>query len=136
MNFIGIWLIISAVLAIVGGITLYFTFLSKKNDNKFNGFLGWMYDFLTFKKMLIENILKIFYLIIAAFITVGSLAFISVNFLLFVAILLLGNLSARIIYEFSLVLLLICRNTTEINVKLAKKTSTSEEKVGATTENK
>ena len=40
-----VWIIISAVLAIVGGIVLYFTFLSKKNEGKFTGFLGWVYDF-------------------------------------------------------------------------------------------
>ena len=31
-----------------------------------------------------------------------------------------GNLLVRIIYEFSLVLLLICRNTSDINTKLSK----------------
>ena len=43
-----IWVVISAILAVIGGIVLYFTFLSKKNEGKFTGFLGWMYDFLTF----------------------------------------------------------------------------------------
>ena len=46
----GIWTIVSVILAIIGGIVLYFTFLSKKNEGKFTGFLGWLYDFLTFKK--------------------------------------------------------------------------------------
>ena len=44
---------------------------TKKNEGKFTGFLGWMYDFLTFKKMVIENILKILYLILAEFITLA-----------------------------------------------------------------
>lgn len=47
-----IWVIISLVLAIVGGILIYFLFLNKKNDGKFNGFVGWLYDFLSFKKCL------------------------------------------------------------------------------------
>ena len=55
--------IIAIVLAVVGGIALHFTFLKKSNNGKFKGFWGWMYDFLTFKKMLIENLLKILYLI-------------------------------------------------------------------------
>ena len=54
-----IWIIVSLVLAIVGGIVLYFTFLKKDNEGKYTGFLGWMYDFLTFKKLTIENVLKI-----------------------------------------------------------------------------
>lgn len=114
----GIWMIIAAVLAVVGGIVLYFTFLKKSNEEKFKGFAGWMYDFLTFKKMLIENLLKVLYLICALFITLSSLAMIGVSFLGFLMYLVFGNLFVRIIYEFSLVLLVICRNTTDINKKL------------------
>ena len=113
-----IWIIISAVLAVVGGIVLYFTFLAKKNGGKFTGFLGWMYDFLTFKKMVIENILKVCYLIVAIFITLASFAMISASFVSFLLTLILGNLIARIMYELFLVVLVICRNTTEINKKL------------------
>ena len=116
-----VWIIISAVVAIIGGIVLYFTFLSKKNEGKFTGFLGWMYDFLTFKKMVIENILKIVYLIVASFITLSSLAFISSSFVTFLLYLVLGNLIARISYEIFLVILVICKNTTEINQKLNNK---------------
>ena len=117
-----VWVIISLVLAIVGGIALYFTFLSKKNEGKFTGFLGWMYDFLTFKKMVIENILKILYLIVATFITLSSFSVISSSFLAFLVYLVVGNLIARVCYELFLVILVICRNTTEINKKLDKTT--------------
>ena len=120
-NDAGIWLIISAVLAIVGGIVLYFTFLKKSNDGKFSGFLGWMYDFLTFKKMLIENLLKVLYLIVAVFITLSSFAVIGESFLLFLVSIIGGNLVARIVYEFLLVALVMCRNTTDINDKLTVK---------------
>ena len=112
-----IWLIVSIVLAVGGGIALYFTFLSKKNEGKFAGFLGWMYDFLTFKKMVIENILKICYLIVAIFITLASFTVIS-NIGYFFLYIIGGNLAARIMYELFLVVLVICRNTTEINKKL------------------
>jgi len=122
-----IWVIISLVIAIIGGIVLYFTFLSKKNEGKFTGFLGWMYDFLTFKKMVIENILKILYLVIAMFITLSSFSLISTSFLSFLCYLVIGNLIARISYELFLVLLVICRNTTDINKKLTK-TEVKEEK--------
>lgn len=115
------WIIISAVLAVVGGIALYFTFLSKKNEEKFTGFLGWMYEFLNFKKLTVEVVLRITYLILAIYITLSSLASIGTSFLSFLLTLVLGNLVLRIIYEFSLILLVICRNTTEINKKLSKK---------------
>ncbi len=116
-----IWIIVSLVLAVVGGILIYFLFLSKKNEGKFKGFVGWLYDFLSFKKMFMETLLKITYLIFALYITLSSFAFIGTNFLVFLAYLIIGNVVVRIIYEFSLLLLVICRNTTDINKKLSKK---------------
>lgn len=116
-----IWVIVSLVLAIVGGIVLYFTFLKKDNEGKYTGFLGWMYDFLTFKKLTIENVLKILYLICAIFVTFSSFATISTSFIAFLLYLVVGNLVVRIAYELILVRLIICRNTTEINKKLDKK---------------
>lgn len=113
-----VWIIIATVVAVIGGIALYFTFLSQKNENKYTGFLGWMYDFLTFKKMIIENILRILYIITAIFITLSSFALISSSFLSFLLALIVGNILARVSYELLLVLLVICRNTTEINRKL------------------
>ena len=117
---LGIWMIISAVLAVCGAIALHFTFLSKSKEGKFKKFWGWMYDFLTFKKMLIENLLKILYLICALFVTLSSLGYIGQSFIAFIGSLVLGNLVVRMAYEFSWVLLLICRNTSEINTKLSK----------------
>ena len=115
-----IWIIISLVLAVVGSILVYFLFLNNKNEGKFSGFIGWLYDFLSFRKMFLESLLQIIYLIISIYITLFSFVFIGSNFLLFLANLILGNVFVRIIYEFSLILLVICRNTTEI-VKSIKK---------------
>ena len=100
---------------------MYFTFLKKDNEGKYTGFLGWMYDFLTFKKLTIENVLKILYLICAIFVTLSSFATISTSFIAFLVYLVVGNLVVRIAYELILVRLIICRNTTEINKKLDKK---------------
>lgn len=116
----GIWTIVSVILAIIGGIVLYFTFLSKKNEGKFTGFLGWLYDFLTFKKMMIENVLKILYIIVSLFVTLSSFGLISISFLAFLLTLVIGNVLTRVIYELLLVKLVICKNTTEINKKLNK----------------
>ena len=92
-----------------------------RGEGKYTGFLGWMYDFLTFKKLTIENVLKILYLICAIFITLSSFSMISASFLAFLLYLVVGNLVARVSYELILVKLIICRNTTEINKKLDKK---------------
>ena len=124
---ISVWLIISVVLAIVGGILVYFLFLSKKNEGKFKGFVGWLYDFLSFKKMFMEALLKITYLIVAIYITLSSFAIIGSSFLGFLVYLIVGNLIARLVYEFSLILLVICRNTTEINKNLKGTTKSDKE---------
>ena len=116
-----VWMIVSIILAIIGGILIYFLFLSKKNEGKFNGFVGWLYDFLSFKKMFMEALLKITYLIVALYITLSSFALIGSSFIGFLAMLIIGNVVARLVYEFSLLLLVICRNTTEINKKLSNK---------------
>lgn len=115
-----IWLIISFVLAIVGAILLYVLFLNKKNEGKFKGFWGWLYDFLSFKKMFLEMLLKVTYLVAAIYITLSSFAMIGSSFLLFLVYLVLGNVIARVVYEFSLILLVICRNTTDIAKSLNK----------------
>ena len=122
-----IWLIIAAVLAIIGGIALYFTVFGKANENKFTGFMKWLYDFVTFKKMILELLLRVLYLIVAIYLTLSSFALISSSFVSFLGMLIIGNLIARITFEFSLVLLTICKNTTEINNKMKSDTKTKKE---------
>ncbi len=93
---------------------------TKQNEHKFKGFMGWLYNFFTFKNMLLETLLKILYIIVAIYITLSSFSLISISFIAFILQLTLGNLLARIGFEFSLLLLTICKNTTEINDKLSK----------------
>lgn len=116
-----VWMIVSIILAVVGGILIYFLFLSKKNEGKFKGFAGWLYDFLSFKRMFMEALLKITYLILALYITLSSFALIGTNFIAFLGTLILGNVILRLVYEFSLLLLVICRNTTDISKKLSNR---------------
>lgn len=112
------WMIIALILAIAGGILVYFLFLKKDNENKFTGFVKYLYEFLSFKKMWLESILKISYLILAIYISLMSFELIGTSFLGFILTLLFGNIVLRVVYELSLLLLTICRNTTEINKKL------------------
>lgn len=116
-----VWIILSLILAIVGGILIYFLFLNKKNEGKFTGFLGWLYDFLSFKKMFLEALLKVTYLIVAIYITLYSFVLIGESLLAFLLTLVLGNVVTRVVYEFSLILLVICRNTTDIAKNTSKK---------------
>ena len=117
----GVWGIIALVVAIIGGITLYFTFLRNGNRGKFTGFLGWMYEFLHFRKITVEAILKITYLILAIFITLASFGLIGTSFVAFLLVLVLGNVILRISYELSMIMIGIWRNTTDISRKLSGK---------------
>lgn len=114
-----VWTIIAFILALVGGFLAYYLFVknTKKMDNKF---LNWLKRFLNFKEMLIEPILKVSYIILAIFITLYSFNMISVSFISFLLTLVLGNIVLRIIYEWCLVLIMIWKNTTEINDKTKK----------------
>ena len=112
-----VWTIVSLVLAIIGAVGGYFLFI--KPDKKLgNKFLDWAKDFFSFKKMLIEDLLKIFYAFIAIYITLSSLALIGSNFFGFILYLVVGNLVARISFEASLILIMIWKNTNDINKKL------------------
>lgn len=113
------WTIVALVLSVVGGILAYILFV-KKDVKLENKFLIWFKSFLDFKEMLIETILKVTYIILAIFITLLAFKLISVSFMGFLVSLVFGNLMLRLIYEASLMFVMIWRNTSEINKKMKK----------------
>ena len=116
---LGVWGVIALVVAIIGGICGYFLFVNKKNT--FKGFLGWLHNFLNFKTLFIEALMKIGYIVATLFITLGSFGMISTSFLVFIFTLIFGNLAIRVVYEFFMLALILVRNSTEINAKLGDK---------------
>ena len=111
---------VCAVLALAGGIVAYFLFLSPKNEHRFTGFLDWLYQFLHFRKLLLEALLKISYIVVALYFTLYSLYLLfTASFLAFLITFIGSNLLARLVYEFLLFFIMICRNTSEINGKLS-----------------
>lgn len=116
----GVWGIIAFVLSLIGCFLVYFLFVTKKEKPE-QKFLTWLKDFLDFKKMLIETILKICYIFAALFTTLVSFGFFgqgSLGFLAFFLTITLGNIIVRIFYELILIKIMIWKNTTEINKKL------------------
>lgn len=113
----GVWTIVAFVLALVGAFVAYFLFVKpeKKYPNKF---VTWLRNFLNFQEMLIEPILKVTYLFLALFVTLASFELIGTSFLGFLLTLVLGNLLIRIIYESSMILIGIWKNTREMNRKM------------------
>lgn len=124
----GTWMIVAAVLALVGGIVGYALFVAKKNE--YNGFLGWFHEFLNFKSFFVEVILKVSYLVLAIYITLSSFGYIRLSVASFFIVLIFGNIILRIVYEFMLMTITMVRNTTEINKKLdvLKKDSSTKSK--------
>ena len=106
----GIWLIVAAILAVVGGILLYFLFVRSKNQPK-NAFLKWLKDFLSFKILWIEAILQITYYIATIFCILGAFAMMWEGVGAFLGMLIGGPILLRVLYEGALILIKIWRNT-------------------------
>ena len=112
-----VWSIIALVLAIVGAFLGYFMFVRPEKQYP-QKFVNWLRSFLNFNEMLIEPILKITYIFLALFITLTSFSFISLSFTYFLIYLIGGNLVVRVIYEASMMMVGIWKNTKEINKKM------------------
>ena len=116
---IGIWGIIALILAIVGGILVYFLFVKAKAEPK-GKFLKWLKDFLAFKIMWIEPIMKVVYYIATIFIVLFSFSYLALGgagFLMFILSLVLGPIIIRILYEMTMMFIMIWRNTRDIAEK-------------------
>ena len=124
-TWVGIWAIISIILAIIGAILVYVLFVRRKGQPK-NKFLCWLKDFLNFKTMWIELILKITYYVATIFCILYSFALIPFNFLSFLLVLILMPVLIRLIYEGCLIIIEIWKNT-----KIIAKNSAPAEKPAA-----
>ena len=111
-----IWTIITLVVSVAGCFLVYFLFVKKDVKTK-NKFVLWLKDFLSFDIMLIEPILKIAYIFAALFITLESFALIGASFFSFLAMLIGGNILARVGYEAALIIVMIWKNTSELRKK-------------------
>jgi hypothetical protein len=110
--------LISLILAIAAALVIYFVFMDKKASKKYTGFLKGLYEYLHFNLFFIEPILKISYIAVAIYITLISFNLISTSFYLFLAVLIGGNVIARIFFELIMVTYKICINVIEINKKM------------------
>lgn len=108
-----IWLIIAAILALIGGILVYFLFVKSKVEPK-GKFAKWLKDFLQFKIMWIEALLKVIYYIATIYVILASFSMISYSFLSFLLTLILGPILIRLAYEGLMMFIMIWRNTQDI----------------------
>ena len=112
--------VILFLIALVGGICAYLMFVKSNEEPKDQRLLK-LKEFLSFKKMIIEGLLKASYIIFAVFITLYSFQImVGTSFITGLMLLILLNIMLRIGYEASLIVLLIWRNTSDISKKLGK----------------
>ncbi len=115
-----IWVAIASLLALIGGIVVYYVFVKPEKEIT-SEFLKKLREFLRFKTMLIEGILKVFYVIAAIFTTLSAFAWFAIGFLgvfIFLAQITIGNIVVRIMYESMLLKIMIWKNTKEIEAKM------------------
>lgn len=115
-----VWSLISLILAVVGGILVVTLFLKKGNKSKLKGFWKWLYDFLNFDFLTLDVILRTLYSMVTIYIILSSFDLISQSFALFIGYLIAGIIITRLLFEMMLMIIKICRNTTEINEKMKK----------------
>lgn len=116
-----VWIIISVLLAVIGGIYLYINYFTKDKEKEYTGLKKVLYDFVNFKFTIIEHIFRILYLLITIALTLSSLSLITTNFFEFISLIVFGNIIVRIIFELLLLTLKLFKDVSEINLKLSKK---------------
>ena len=123
----GIWTIIALILAVIGGILVYFLFVKSKTEPK-GKFCKWLKEFLAFRVMWIEPILKVVYYIATIFVILFSFTYFGMfnimgglAFLFFLLTLILGPIIVRLVYEATMMFIMIWRNTRDIAENTKKK---------------
>ena len=113
-----VWIIISVLLAVIGGIFIFTTYFGQDKENEYTGYKKKLFDFLNFKITIMEPIFRVLYLIVAIAITLCSFSYITTNFFQFVGTLVFGNIIARMSFELLLLTLKLFKDVSEINKKL------------------
>ncbi len=113
------WIVGLIAAAIILGFVLNITFLSKKNEGRFKGFWGKVYNFFSLNRFYSEDIIKLFSVIAFLMITFLSIYTICTGEV-FVGILTLifGNLGARVLFELLMMFVIFCRKSVSIDKKL------------------
>ncbi|MBQ3296178.1 hypothetical protein IJG95_00435 [Candidatus Saccharibacteria bacterium] len=119
----GVWSIIAMIIAVVGSILIYFLFVNSKTEVK-GKFTKWLKDFLSFKIMWIEPIMKIVYYCATIFSILYSFTFLQYGgygVLYFFICLILVPILIRVGYELFMLFIMVWRNTRDIAENVKKK---------------
>ena len=112
-------LLIGIAIGILVAFILCVTFLRKKNEDNHHGRNRKLYNFLTMNKFYSEDIIKVLYVFTACVITFGGIAYIFRRWYIGIAIIVAGNLLARLSFELFEMFIVLVRQTTGISKKLS-----------------
>lgn len=118
-----VWGIVATVISIVAAVLIYFLFVSSKTQVK-GKFAKWLKEFLSFKIMWLEPIIKMAYYYMTIFVVLISFSFLQqgANGVLYFFLMLIGGpILIRVTYEFVMLLVGIWRNTKDIADNTKKK---------------
>lgn len=111
-----VWAILAPIIAIVGAILLYFLFVRPQNEPQ-NPTLRSLKNFLSFKTMKIEALVKMFYygstilVILSSFSMLQFVQYDDTYIFQFFGQLILGPIAIRLVYELIMIFIKIWHNT-------------------------
>lgn len=110
--------LLGLIVVLACGLALYFLFVRKTPEKPLSHALAWLHDALNFRTLFTEKLLRVLYCITVCGLILASVDLLFSNFIGAVLLFVIGNVAARIGFEFALLLLILCRNTQEINRKM------------------
>lgn len=115
-GFVMVMEVLGLVFGVIGAFVIFFVFMARKNEGRYTGRLAKLYDFLNFRFYIIENVLKFCYVLAACLCTAIGLfmALTVVELTRGLVLLVGGNLAARIVFEFVMMLVKACRSLGEL----------------------
>ena len=126
-------LVVSLVVALVIAIVLWVLVLPEKRRPKLSKFFTFLADIFNFRSLLIEKILKFTYLFFTFFAIIFGFCMLFIKMygesmaLYGVLIMILGPVVLRLIYELSMLGLILVKNVIEINNKIHMECETEEQ---------
>lgn len=112
------FLVISVILTLVLVVLLYIFVLPDAKRASLNKPLRFIHDFLKIRKLMIESIFRFIYVVSVVACVVCGFFLLFRSFLTGLALILLGPVACRIVYELLLLSILLVKNVLEINSHL------------------
>ena len=123
MNYLNYGLVtgIVAIAAAVIGVVLYFTFFSRRNEDRFGGMKGKLYNLMTFNRFYAEDVLKFLYITVTCAVTAAGIASIILgSFVGGILLLVVANVAIRLSFELVMMFIMLCRKTVSMDRKLGR----------------